>query len=122
MELNEISREVIRCCIEVHKNLGPGLLESVYERALCIEFRSASISFERQKELAVKYKNEKIGKFIIDILVENKVVLELKSVETHNKIYEAQLLNYLKLGNYKLGLLINFNTHLLRDGIKRIIL
>jgi GxxExxY protein len=122
VELNDITYKIIQCCIEVHKNLGPGLLESVYEAALCIEMDLFGMKYERQKVLPVVYKDKLIGKFFIDILVENHVVLELKSVEKHNPIYEAQVLNYLKLGNYKLGLLINFNSYLLRYGIKRIIL
>ena len=122
VELNDITYKIIQRCIEVHKNLGPGLLESVYEAALCIEMDLFGMKYERQKVLPVFYKDKLIGKFFIDILVENHVVLELKSVEKHNPIYETQVLNYLKLGNYKLGLLINFNSYLLRYGIKRIIL
>jgi len=122
MELNEITNKIIRCCIEVHKNIGPGLLESVYETAVCIELDEFGLMYERQKELPVYYKNKHIGKFFVDILVENRVVLELKSVEKHNPVYEAQVLNYLKIGKFKVGLLINFNSYLLRYGIKRIIL
>ncbi|MFQ6678770.1 MAG: GxxExxY protein [Fidelibacterota bacterium] len=121
MELNKITEKIIGCAIEVHKKLGPGLLESVYEKALCIELRIAGLKFERQKSLPVLYKNESIGEFKIDILVENKIVLELKSVERHDPIFEAQILSYMKLGNYPLGLLINFNSKLLKDGIKRFI-
>jgi GxxExxY protein len=120
MEINEITRKVIGCSIEVHKNLGPGLLESVYETALCIELEEQNLKFERQKEMLVYYRDKDIGKFIIDILVEHEIVLELKSVEKHNPIFEAQLLSYLKMGGYKIGLLINFNSHLLKHGIKRI--
>ena len=98
------------------------MLESVYETALCIEMDQLRIKYERQKVLPVHYKDKVIGKFMIDILVEDQIVLELKSVERHNPIFEAQLLSYLKIGKYKLGLLINFNSKLLRYGIKRIIL
>ncbi len=121
-DLNEITEKIIGCAIEVHRHLGPGLLESVYEKALVIELKNAKLRNERQKCLPVKYKNQSVGEFKIDILVENKVVLELKSVERHDPIFEAQLLSYLKLGDYKLGLLINFNKRLLKEGIKRIIL
>ncbi len=121
MELNKITEKIIGCAIEVHKKLGPGLLESIYEKALCIELRLAGLKFEQQKSLSVLYKNESIGEFKIDILVENKIVLELKSVERHDPIFEAQILSYMKLGNYPLGLLINFNSKLLKDGIKRFI-
>jgi len=106
----------------VHRNLGPGLLESVYEKALAIELKNAGLKFERQKTLNVIFKKETIGEFKIDILVENQIVLELKSVERHDPVFEAQLLSYMKLGKFKLGLLINFNTKLLKNGIKRMIL
>ena len=108
-ELNEITEKIIGCAIEVHRNLGPGLLESVYEKALAIEMANTGLKFERQKNLDVVYKNETIGEFKIDLLVENQIVLELKSVDRHDPIFEAQLLSYMKLGNYRLGLLINFN-------------
>jgi len=121
-ELNKITEKIIGCAIEVHRNLGPGLLESVYEKALAIELKDDGLKYVRQKKLPVKYKNKSIGEFKIDILVENKIVLELKSVERHDPVFEAQLLSYMKLGNYKLGLLINFNTKLLKNGIKRMIL
>ena len=121
MELNKITEKIIGCAIEVHKRLGPGLLESIYEKALCIELRLTGLKFEQQKSLQVLYKNESIGEFKIDILVENKIVLELKSVERHDPLFEAQILSYMKLGNYSLGLLINFNSKLLKDGIKRFI-
>jgi len=122
MELNQITDKIIGSGIEVHKHLGPGLLESVYEAALCIELRNHGISFERQKLLPVVYKNERIGEFRIDLLVENTVVVELKSVERMDPVFEAQILSYMKMGNYKLGLLINFNSKLLKDGIKRFII
>ena len=121
-EINRLTQKIIGCAIEVHKQLGPGLLESVYEAALCIEFEEINIRFERQKSLAVNYKNRSIGEFRVSILVENIVVLELKSVERHDPLFEAQLLSYLKSGNYRVGLLINFNTRLLKNGIKRLIL
>jgi len=122
VELNELTEKIIGCCIEVHRNLGPGLLESVYESALCIEFKNNGISFERQKSLPVIYKSEKIGEFRIDLLVENTIVVELKSVERMDPVFEAQILSYMKMGNYKIGLLINFNTKLLKDEIKRFII
>ncbi len=121
-ELNKITEKIIGCAIEVHRNIGPGLLESVYEKAMAIELKNSGLKFERQKSLAILYKNHSLGEFKIDILVENKVVVELKSVERHDSIFEAQLLSYLKLGNYKLGLLINFNKTMLKEGIKRMIL
>ena len=122
MEINEITKEIIGCGIEVHRELGCGLLESVYESAMCIELRNRGLRYERQKALPVKYKGHKIGEFRIDLLVENLVVVELKSVERFDPIFEAQILSYMKLGGYKVGLLMNFNSKLLKDGIKRYIL
>ena len=122
MDKNQITERIIGCAIEVHKILGPGLLESVYESALCIEFEEQRVQYERQKMLPVMYKQRQIGEFRLDLLVENTVVLELKSVNRHDPVFEAQLLSYMKLGNYPLGLLINFNKKLLKDGIKRRIL
>ena len=122
MEVNEITEKIIGGAIEVHRNLGPGLLESVYEKALIIEFEAINLKFENQKKVNVKYKNRDIGEYRIDFLIENSVVLELKSVERHDPVFEAQLLSYMKLGSYKVGLLINFNSKRLKDGIKRMIL
>ncbi|HDP99460.1 MAG TPA: GxxExxY protein [bacterium] len=122
MELNKITEKIIGCAIEVHKTLGPGLLESIYENALCIELSEANLNFEQQKVLPLKYKGHSIGEFRIDLVVENAVVVEIKSVERHDPVFEAQVLSYMKLGNYKLCLLINFNSRLLKDGVKRFIL
>jgi GxxExxY protein len=120
--LDEISEKVIGCAIEVHRHLGPGLLESVYEAALAIELGSAGLMVERQKALAVSYKGHPVGEFRIDMLVEGAMVVELKSVERMEPVFSAQLLSYLKLGGYRLGLLINFNSRMVKDGIKRVIL
>ena len=121
-EYNDLSEKIIGSAIEVHKNLGPGLLESIYESVLCIEFNLNKISYKRQLEIPILYKNYKIGKHRLDLIVDNKIILELKAVDNINPIFEAQLLSYLKISGYKLGLLINFNERLLKDGIKRIIL
>ena len=120
--LDPLSKRIIGCAIEVHRQLGPGLLESIYEKALCIELESAGIPFEQQKELTVDYKGNSVGSFRVDILVENAIVLELKSIERHDPIFEAQLLSYMKLGKFPLGFILNFNTPLLKNGIKRMIL
>jgi GxxExxY protein len=120
--LNPLSNRIIGCAIEVHRQLGPGLLESVYENALCVELKNTGISFEQQKEMAVDYKGNSVGSFRIDILVENAIVLELKSIERHDPIFEAQLLSYMKLGKFPIGILLNFNNVLLKKGIKRMIL
>ena len=121
-ELNQITEKIIGCAIEIHRELGPGLLESIYESALCIELDSIGLTYERQKSLPVIYKNKPIGNFRVDLIVDGSVVLELKSVERYDPIFEAQLLSYMKLGKYRLGLLINFNSRLLKDGINRFIL
>lgn len=122
MGVNKITEKIIGCAIEVHKQLGPGLLESIYESALCIEFDTAVLHYQRQIALPVVYKNQPIGNFRVDLLVEDSVVVELKSVERHDPLFEAQILSYMKLGSYKIGLLINFNTRLLKQGVRRFIL
>lgn len=120
--LKAVTEQIISCAIEVHSTIGPGLLESIYEEALAHEFTLRGIIYERQKEISLRYKGRDIGKHRIDYLVEDKVILELKAVETMNKIYEAQLLTYLRAMNKKVGLLINFNVERLKEGIKRLIL
>ena len=120
MELNELTEKIIGCAIKVHRVLGPGLLESAYEVCLVHELRQAGLKAERQLALPVIYEGLRLdADYFIDILVEDTVVLELKSVEHILPIHEAQLLTYLKLANKKLGLLINFNVTLLKNGIKR---
>lgn len=119
-DYNRLTDSIISSAIEVHKELGPGLLESVYEVCLVSVLKSKGISVKRQVVLPVFFKGEQLEKeFIIDILVENNIVLELKSVETILPIHEAQLVTYLKLSDKKLGLLINFNVPLLKEGIRR---
>ena len=120
IEYNNISRQIINAAIEVHKELGAGLIESVYEYCLLNELECKGLRAERQVQLPVYYKGRQLDKnFVIDILVENKIILELKSVEILLPIHEFQLLTYLKLSGKKLGLLINFNVPLLKDGIRR---
>ena len=102
--------------------MGPGLLEQVYEAAICTEFQLQGINFQRQVEIPLDYKGQIIGKYRIDLIVEDSIVLEIKSVERHDPVFEAQLLTYLKITGKKLGLLLNFNSRLLKNGIKRIIL
>ncbi|MBU5615215.1 GxxExxY protein [Geomonas azotofigens] len=117
-----LTERIIACAIEVHRELGPGLLESVYESSLAVELFQQGIRFARQKQLPVTYKGESVGDFRIDLLVEDQVVIELKSVERHAPVFEAQLLSYMKLGRSNVGLLINFNSVLLTKGIKRFVL
>ncbi|MEW6184723.1 MAG: GxxExxY protein [Thermodesulfobacteriota bacterium] len=122
MDINLISGNIIRAAIEVHKELGPGLLESTYEECLCYEFENRNIIFERQKNLPLIYKGKKLDAgYRLDIVVENAVILELKACEKFEPIYMAQLLTYLKLSNLKLGLILNFNVPLMRDGIIRVV-
>ena len=118
----EITEKIIGAAIEVHKILGPGLPEEVYEQAFCHELGLRKIKFERQKENLIHYKDICAGKNRLDVLVEDTVIIELKSVDTFHPIHEAQLMTYLRTANKKIGLLINFNVLLLKDGIKRIIL
>jgi len=121
-EEDKLSKEIIGAAIEVHRNLGPGLLESAYEECLCRELSICGIAFERQKSLAVSYKGVKLDcGYRLDIVVGGLIILELKAVDQVEPIHEAQLLTYLKLSNLKLGILINFNVPILRDGIKRIV-
>ena len=119
---NTITEKIIGCAIEVHKALGPGLLETIYEEALCHEFFLNKIIHERQVPLPVNYKGKLLGNFRLDLMVENKVVVELKAVDRFDKIFEAQLLSYLRITGKKIGLIINFNVPSLRDGIKRMVL
>lgn len=123
MNEDEISRIVIGCAIEVHKALGPGLLESAYQKCLCYELEKRGLKIQKEKALPVVYKEIKLDQgYRIDILVEDKVVIELKAVECFTDVHTAQVLTYLKLGEYKLGLLINFHVSLLKNGIKRFIM
>jgi GxxExxY protein len=121
MEINEISKEIIGAAIEVHRVLGPGLLESAYEECLCRELSIRRIPFERQRHLPVAYKGLLLDcGYRIDILVAGMVVVEIKATGGLTPIHEAQLLTYLRLGGWKLGLLINFNERVLVDGVKRL--
>ena len=122
MHENDIATQIIGCAIEVHKQLGPGLLESAYEACLVYELKEKGLNVVQQKPLPVVYKDVKLNAgYRIDLLVENKVVIEVKSVEAIAVIHLAQVLTYLKLKDLKLGLLINFNTLLLKNGIKRVV-
>ncbi len=122
MTENEIAHKIVGYALEVHKALGPGLLESAYQQCLFYKLQKEGLSVQKEKPMPVSFEKVELEcGYRIDILVENKVVIEIKSVEALNNIHLAQTLTYMKLGNYKLGLLINFNVVLLKDGIKRII-
>ena len=117
---NEITQRVIGAAIEVHRQLGPGLLESAYEECLCHELHIRKLNFERQKPIPLVYKDSKLDcGYRLDLLVEGRIVVELKSVDGLGPIHEAIVLTYLKLSGHRLGLLINFNVTLLKDGIRR---
>ncbi len=120
---NEISKIIIGSAIEVHKQLGPGLLESAYQECLYYELRQAGLTVEKEKPRPIVYKEVKLDHgYRMDLLVENRVVIEIKTVETLNDVHTAQVLTYLKLGDYKLGLLLNFHVSMLKYGVKRVIL
>lgn len=122
MTENEISEKIIGCSIEVHKSLGPGLLESAYSECLFYELQKAGLIVEKQKALPLIYKEVKLDAgYRLDLIVENKVIIEIKSIETINDIHIAQVLTYLKLSGCKLGLLMNFNVLRLIDGLKRLV-
>lgn len=121
MRETEITEKIIGCAIEVHKALGPGLLESAYQECLYYKLVQSGLFVEKEKPMPLVFEEVKLEcGYRIDLLVENKVVIEIKSVEALNDVHLAQTLTYMKLGNYKLGLLINFNVTLLKNGIKRV--
>ena len=122
-DINWLTGEIIGAAIEVHKELGPGLLESAYEECLCRELMLREIPYERQWELPVKYKGVALDcGYRLDIVVDDRIIIELKVCDEIMPIHEAQLLTYLKLAGKKIGLLINFNVPVLKEGIKRMIL
>jgi GxxExxY protein len=120
--LKLLTERIIGCAIEVHRQLGPGLLEGTYEAALCIELQIAGLNFVRQPVFPVVYKGQVIGEYRLDLIVEGTVIVEIKSVERFDPIFEAQVLTYLRVTGKEIGLLMNFNSRLLRDGIKRYVL
>jgi GxxExxY protein len=123
MKVNEVTQAVIGAAIEVHRTLGPGLLESAYEECLCRELSLKKVEFERQRQLPVEYKGIRLDcGYRLDLLVADQVVVEIKAVESLLPIHKAQLLTYLKLGGWQVGLLMNFNVPVLKQGIKRVVL
>jgi GxxExxY protein len=120
--LKGLTERIIGCGIEVHRQLGPGLLEGTYEAALCTELQIAALNFVRQPVFPVIYKGQVIGEYRLDLIVEDTVIVEIKSVERFDPIFEAQVLTYLRVTGRGVGLLMNFNSRLLRDGIKRYVL
>ena len=122
-EINQLTENVIGACIEVHRSLGPGLLESSYELCLCRELSLRGIPFERQKAIPIEYKGVKLDcGYRADLLVAGRVLVELKAIESLLPIHEAQLLSYLRIGGWPVGLIVNFNVQLLKYGIRRRVL
>jgi GxxExxY protein len=122
MTENEISKVVFECALKVHKTLGPGLLESAYEECMFYELKKSNLKVEKQKALPLVYEEVKLDVgYRIDIIVEDKFIVEIKSVEALNDVHLAQLLTYLRLSDCRLGLLINFNVKLLKEGVRRVV-
>jgi GxxExxY protein len=120
---NDISKEIIGCAIEVHRQLGPGLLESAYQECLYYELIQKELMTQKEVPKPLVYKDIKLDHgYRIDLLVENKVVVEVKTVDSFTDVHLAQILTYMKLGDYNLGLLINFHVKMLKDGIRRVVL
>jgi GxxExxY protein len=120
-EVDELANGVIGAAIEVHKHLGPGYLESIYEEALAVELKARGIPHVRQHPVSVAYKGCSIGEGRVDLFVGNKLIVELKAVETIMPIHKSQIISYLKAASIPLGLLINFNVRMMRDGIQRVV-
>jgi GxxExxY protein len=118
----ELTERIIGCAIEVHRALGPGLLESAYAGALAIELAHRGISFDRQRRVPLEYRGMSIGEYRIDLVVDDKVIVEIKSVLRLEPVFEAQVLTYLRISRIRVGLLLNFNKGVLKDGIKRLVL
>lgn len=120
--LNSLTARIIGCAIDVHKALGPGLLESAYDCALCIELAHEGLQFQRQVGCPVSYRGRAIGEYRLDLLIEDSVIVEVKSVERFEPVYVAQVLTYLKATGKRLGLIVNFNVPVLKDGVRRVVL
>ena len=117
--LDPVTSRIIGCAITLHRFLGPGLLESVYHTGLAVELSRAQIPFESKRRLEIEYHGYKLGEFYPDFIVENKVVVEVKSASSHDRVFDAQVLTYLRLTGLRTGLLLNFGRPVLKDGIKR---
>ena len=122
MPENAVTERIIKCAIAVHRELGPGLLENVYEEAMDIECNAEGLFVSRQFKVPVVYRGQTIGEYKPDMLINDLVIVEIKSVERYDPVFEAQVLTYLKITGKRVGLLINFNSRLVKDGLKRFIL
>ena len=120
--LDRQTGRIIACAIELHRFLGPGLLESIYRRGLAVEFESRHIRFDRERRIAVTYRGIGLGEFHPDFIVENEVVVEVKSASAHDRVFDAQVLTYMRLTGMKKGLLLNFGRPVLKEGLKRFVL
>jgi len=120
--IDQLTERIIKCAIEVHRQLGLGLLEGTYEGAYRIELEDEGLKYQRQLIIPVIYKGRAVGEYRLDLIVENLVIVEIKSVERFDPVFEAQILTYLRITGKKVGLLINFNSRLLKDGIRRFVL
>ena len=121
-ELEQLAYDVIGCCVQVHRTLGPGLLETIYGRAVILELTARGIPFEAEKAIPVRYRGELLCHQRLDLLVAGQLVVEMKSVDHLDSIHVAQVLSYLRVADVRLGLLINFNVSILKDGVRRVIL
>jgi GxxExxY protein len=121
-DVEQLLHATIGCCINVHRDVGPGLFEKLYARALCIELKASGIAFEREKRYEVRYRGELIGAQCLDFVVEKRIVLEVKAVEQLALIHHKQILNYMRVAGLRAGLLINFNVSILPDGLSRKVL
>ncbi len=119
--INQITEAIIGCAVEVHRCLGPGLLETTYEAALCVELEDQGLKYQRQLTFPVSFKGRAIGEYRVDLIVENAVIVEIKSVDRFDPAFEAQVLTYLRVTRMAVGLLIKFNSRLLKDGVKRFV-
>jgi GxxExxY protein len=117
-----VGREVIACALAVHRELGPGYLESFYRKAMCLELRAHALTFETEKAIEVQYRDEPIGTHRVDLIVQSLVIVELKAVEAIDPVHRKQVVSYLKATKLRLGLLINFDVELLKHGLKRVVL
>ena len=122
VQINRLTERIVGIAIEVHRVLGPGLLEQLYESAMCVEFDDAGVKYARQVALPACYKGRPLGHYRVDLIVEDLVLVEVKSAERMIPVFDAQLLTYLRLTGKRVGLLLNFNSRLLKEGIKRLIL
>ena len=121
-DVEQLMHDTIGCCIEVHRTLGPGLLEKIYSRAICVELTAAGIAFEREKRYPVRYRGQLLCEQYLDFVVGNQIVLEIKSVDQLAPVYHAQILNYMRVAHLRAGLLMNFNVVVLPDGMIRKVL